>query len=106
MKPRVPISTILLVGFLLLITIPQLSLGGRSDAYYEEKRQEMVAPQIDARSVKDGRIGVKDKQVLEAMRSTPRHEFVPTHLKSRAHFDSPCRSDMTRRSRSRILSLT
>jgi len=23
------------------------------------------------------------------MRSTPRHEFVPTHLKSRAHFDSP-----------------
>ena len=89
MKPRVPISTILLVGFLLLITIPQLSLGGRSDAYYEEKRQEMVAPQIDARSVKDGRIGVKDKQVLEAMRSTPRHEFVPTHLKSRAHFDSP-----------------
>lgn len=43
MKPRVPISTILLVGFLLLITIPQLSLGGRSDAYYEEKRQEMVS---------------------------------------------------------------
>ena len=35
MKPRVPISTILLVGFLVLITIPQLSLGDRSDAYYE-----------------------------------------------------------------------
>jgi protein-L-isoaspartate(D-aspartate) O-methyltransferase len=49
----------------------------------------MVATQIDARSVKDGRIGVKDKQVLEAMSRTLRHEFVPTHLKSRAYFDSP-----------------
>ena len=52
MKPRVRISTILLVGFLLLIAIPQLSLGDRSDVYYEAKRQEMVATQIDARSVK------------------------------------------------------
>ena len=52
MKPRVRISTILLVGFLLLIAIPQLSLGDRSDVYYEAKRQDMVATQIDARSVK------------------------------------------------------
>jgi len=52
MKPRVRISTILLVGFLLLIAIPQLSLGDRSDVYYEAKRQEMVATQIDARIVK------------------------------------------------------
>jgi protein-L-isoaspartate(D-aspartate) O-methyltransferase len=89
MKPRVCISTTLLIGFLLLITIPQLSLGDRSNAYYEAKRREMVATQIDARSVKDGRIGVKDKQVLEAMSRTLRHEFVPTHLKSRAYFDSP-----------------
>ena len=52
MKPRVRLSTILLVGFLLLIAIPQLSVGDRSDVYYEAKRQEMVATQIDARSVK------------------------------------------------------
>lgn len=38
MKPRVRISTILLVGFLLLIAIPQLSLGDCSDVYYEAKR--------------------------------------------------------------------
>ena len=33
----------------------------------------MVATQIDQRGVRDGRIGVKDDRVLEAMRRVPRH---------------------------------
>jgi protein-L-isoaspartate(D-aspartate) O-methyltransferase len=70
---------------ILLICIPQLSHG---DAY-EARRLQMVATQLDARTVKDGRIGVKDERVLEAMRKVPRHEFVPDHQKPRAYADSP-----------------
>jgi protein-L-isoaspartate(D-aspartate) O-methyltransferase len=42
----------------------------------------MVSRQIEAR-------GVRDRDVLEAMRSVPRHLFVPQGLRERAYADSP-----------------
>jgi protein-L-isoaspartate(D-aspartate) O-methyltransferase len=45
-------------------------------------RLAMVADQIAAR-------GVKDPRVLDAMRTVPRHEFVPAELREDAYADSP-----------------
>ncbi len=45
-------------------------------------REHMVRSQIEAR-------GVKDPQVLEAMRDIPRHEFVPLPYLDRAYEDHP-----------------
>lgn len=48
----------------------------------ERRRIEMVREQIQAR-------GVRDPRVLEAMRTVPRHRFVPPELVDRAYDDSP-----------------
>ncbi|MEM8886249.1 MAG: protein-L-isoaspartate(D-aspartate) O-methyltransferase [Planctomycetota bacterium] len=45
-------------------------------------RAEMVERQIAARNIEDA-------NVLAAMRSVPRHEFVPDHLRRRAYEDNP-----------------
>ncbi len=47
-----------------------------------EERRKMVAEQIVSR-------GVKDPLVLAAMRTVPRHEFVPADLKDSAYRDAP-----------------
>src|SRR5688572_5580314 len=47
-----------------------------------EERRKMVAEQIVSR-------GVKDPLVLAAMRTVPRHEFVPAELKDSAYRDAP-----------------
>ncbi|MBU1669704.1 MAG: protein-L-isoaspartate(D-aspartate) O-methyltransferase [Actinobacteria bacterium] len=47
-----------------------------------EQRRLMVERQIRAR-------GVRDERVLEAMRTIPRHLFVPPALRPRAYEDSP-----------------
>jgi protein-L-isoaspartate(D-aspartate) O-methyltransferase len=49
---------------------------------YAAQRTAMVAEQIQAR-------GVRDPRVLEAMRTVPRHEFVPETLRALAYSDSP-----------------
>jgi protein-L-isoaspartate(D-aspartate) O-methyltransferase len=51
-------------------------------ARFAEVRHRMVAEQIVAR-------GVKDQLVLAAMRTVPRHEFVPQELRDAAYRDSP-----------------
>lgn len=89
MKPRFFIFVPLLIGFLLAIAIPQLSNGDRRDEHYKAEREKMVATQMDWHTVRDGRIGVKDQRVLEAMRRVLRHEFVPDSQKSHAYSDSP-----------------
>jgi protein-L-isoaspartate(D-aspartate) O-methyltransferase len=70
----------------LWLTLPQVSPG---DNDYRARREQMVKTQIDWRGVRDGRIGVKDEKVLEAMRQTPRHEFVPDDLRGVAYTDAP-----------------
>lgn len=49
---------------------------------YESAAERMVAEQIEKR-------GVKDKRVLQAMRTVPRHKFVPDELKAYAYEDRP-----------------
>lgn len=49
---------------------------------FEPQRDTMVRQQIAAR-------GIQDERVLAAMRSVPRHRFVPEPLKNRAHRDGP-----------------
>ncbi|HEY4978967.1 MAG TPA: hypothetical protein VII25_07380, partial [Candidatus Acidoferrum sp.] len=51
-------------------------------AQFEEVRWAMVEEQIRRR-------GIVDEAVLRAMRSVPRHEFVPVELISRAYEDVP-----------------
>ncbi len=53
----------------------------QADASLTE-RNRMVERQISAR-------GVTDARVLSAMRSVPRHEFVPTELRQLAYSDTP-----------------
>lgn len=47
-----------------------------------ERREAMVARQIEMR-------GVRDERVLRAMRAVPRHEFVPERYRSEAYRDGP-----------------
>lgn len=46
------------------------------------RREEMVARQIESR-------GITDPLVLQAMRSIPRHQFVPADLRDQAYSDYP-----------------
>ena len=47
-----------------------------------DKRQQMVERQIAYR-------GIADTRVLDAMRSVPREEFVPEHLREFSYDDVP-----------------
>lgn len=49
---------------------------------YQAQRLEMVRAQIEVR-------GVTDTATLRAMRTVPRHEFVPSNLRDQAYSDSP-----------------
>lgn len=53
----------------------------RTDDEYSALRAKMVAEEIEA-------AGVKNPRVLDAMRSTPRHEFMPTAYRPYAYFDA------------------
>ena len=54
---------------------------------YQDKRDLMVRIQIAGTLF--GRTPVKDKDVLKAMRTVPRHEFVPEAVKHDAYDDTP-----------------
>ena len=52
------------------------------DKFYADQREMMVREQIIAR-------GIKDKEVVKAMREVPRHEFVPFKYRRLAYADRP-----------------
>ena len=54
----------------------------QADDPYAGRRENMVKFDIQER-------GVRDARVLAAMRSTPRHLFVPPNIRSMAHADRP-----------------
>lgn len=54
----------------------------RTKENYAKERASMVSTQIEAR-------GVKDVQVLEAMRKVRRHVFVPENMRKYAYNDEP-----------------
>jgi len=57
-----------------------LAVWGQQD--YGAEREAMVRGQIEAR-------GIRNEDVLQAMRETPRHEFVPQDVCSLAYTDQP-----------------
>ncbi len=58
------------------------SSGHAADDAYAARRLAMVGRQIEAR-------GIRDPRVLHAMRTVPRHRFVPEALLDSAYDDSP-----------------
>jgi protein-L-isoaspartate(D-aspartate) O-methyltransferase len=52
------------------------------DDLFEEKRLEMVATQIEHR-------GLTNSRLLQALRSVPRHRFVPLEVQDQAYSDGP-----------------
>jgi protein-L-isoaspartate(D-aspartate) O-methyltransferase len=62
--------------------VPLETLSRNEANRLAEERRRMVAEQIVSR-------GVKDPLVLAAMRSVPRHEFVPADMVPSAHRDAP-----------------
>jgi protein-L-isoaspartate(D-aspartate) O-methyltransferase len=80
-------TEISLVFLLALLGLALLVFGGArvchsSPPDWKALREEMVKHQIQARDVSNPR-------VLEAMRSVPRHRFVPESLRGRAYQDRP-----------------
>ena len=75
----------ILATFILLIAVPSHS----SDDDFKSDREWMVKRQINAQGITDGRIGVKNRSVLEAMGRVLRHEFVPDRYKSQSYVDMP-----------------
>lgn len=72
-----------------ILSVSSLLAGqpaGASDSH-EERRAEMVRVQLTKAIF--GRIPVKDKRVLDAMRTVPRHEFVPENVRLDAYEDTP-----------------
>ena len=67
--------------FLLFFPFFFISVAGISQNY-ELQRKEMVAKQIRSR-------GVNDPKVLDALRTIPRHMFVPDEYKNFAYEDRP-----------------
>jgi len=60
----------------------EMTLQESPEDVYTEARETMVRTQIEPR-------GVKNKLVLDAMRTVPRHRFVPASLEDRAYSDGP-----------------
>lgn len=89
MKTTIAVLAIFSTVSLLLANIPQSRTKESKADPYRKQRERMVATQIDWRSVRGGRVGVRDEVVLNTMRRVPRHEFVPKKYKSRAYADSP-----------------
>jgi protein-L-isoaspartate(D-aspartate) O-methyltransferase len=80
-----PLSTLLVALLLLLLVGLGYALMRTRPASardWEAERARMVEAQIEAR-------GVKDPRVLEAMRTVPRHRFVPEAYRARAYEDRP-----------------
>lgn len=73
-----------LLTILLFLTAcgQQKSNKSGSEDMYQKMRNSMVRDQIENR-------GINDEKVLNAMRTVPRHEFVPDHLKKYAYADEP-----------------
>src|SRR6185295_14285383 len=73
-------------AFLFLAAVLAASCGGgpvtSEESLLARERERMVADQLEGR-------GVKDPLVLAAMRTVPRHEFVPPSMRRDAYGDHP-----------------
>ena len=71
---------VFLIIFIVPHPLPADTFG--DDDRHHQARKKMVAQQIQRR-------GISAPEVLEAMVNTPRHQFVPSRLQSRAYSDRP-----------------
>ncbi len=71
-----------LVGLMSACSAPGGHTTERVGPDWEDRRIEMVRTQIEKR-------GVRDQQVLDSMRTVPRHLFVPDVYRDAAYNDSP-----------------
>ncbi|MFN3467088.1 MAG: protein-L-isoaspartate(D-aspartate) O-methyltransferase [Candidatus Brocadiales bacterium] len=71
----------LLLPFLLVFLFTQYLRANEEESFARE-RKRMVEEQIVAR-------GVKDKRVLSAMETVPRHLFVPEDIRAYSYLDTP-----------------
>lgn len=69
------------VAVFLITSLFAMNLNAQTDKYAEE-RDQMVEEQLIDR-------GIKDKNVLRAMHTVPRHRFVPSRLADKAYEDGP-----------------
>ncbi len=67
---------------LIIILFIILAQGFQEKTDYKAAREKMVNSQIEAR-------GIQDSFTLAAMRSVPRHKFVPENLMASAYLDFP-----------------
>lgn len=67
----IPIATLLLLP---------IAARAQTESQFEQARHRMVAEVVAG-------AGVKDPRVLQAIRDTPRHEFVATNQRKQAYFD-------------------
>ncbi len=85
------LSRSLCLALSLLVLIPDVSCGSVAqgqDEKFRRLREEMVRTQIA--QLQDSAVDpVRDPRVLEAMRQTPRHRFVPPEMIPYAYEDSP-----------------
>ena len=71
------------LGLLVSVAACDTSLAQRAPgANWEAARQRMVEQQLAGRDI-------RDRRVLDAMRTVPRHEFVPADLRGDAYDDNP-----------------
>jgi len=80
MRARIAIWSWTPVLALLIVALGAADARAQSRSAIDEARNRMVDEEIVA-------AGVKDKRVIEAMRNTPRHEFVPLAQRRLAYFD-------------------
>ncbi len=73
---------------LLLLVGSGFLLAQGNEETFRRRREEMVRTQIAARRWMEAE-PVRDARVLEAMRQTPRHRFVPPSLSASAYEDRP-----------------
>jgi protein-L-isoaspartate(D-aspartate) O-methyltransferase len=74
--PKMTIALVAVVG----CQVAALPAAGQTRAWFDEARRRMVDESIVA-------AGVRHPQVIQAMLSTPRHEFVARELRQQAYFD-------------------
>lgn len=78
MKAILPLPVMAIAGAMLLL----LPVSADAEASFDAMRERMVSRQIEAR-------GIRDKAVLNAMRTVPRHLFVPEQVRDEAYDDHP-----------------
>jgi protein-L-isoaspartate(D-aspartate) O-methyltransferase len=70
------------VGAAAAAALAAAPLSAQEDQVWRDRREAMVAQQLVSR-------GIADRATLDAMRTVPRHEFVPARQRDDAYVDSP-----------------